>query len=91
MVAPALAAPSADQQQLKAAMSLGLAAMRQSVDQLAAQLAAGQEQTTNEITKLRAAQQEILDKISVPPPRPAAAPAHKPLPPTPPSQAQPVR
>ena len=80
------AAPSPDQQQLKAAMSLGLAAMRQSVDQLAA----GQEQTTNEITKLRAAQQEILDKISVPPPRPAAAPTHKPVPLTPPSQP-PVR
>jgi hypothetical protein len=52
----ASAAPSPDQQQLKA-MLLGLAAMRQSVDQLAAQLAAGQEQMTREITLLRAAQQ----------------------------------
>jgi hypothetical protein len=49
----ASAAPSPDQQQLKA-MSLGIAAMRRSVDQL-----------QNEITKLRAAQQEILDKISM--------------------------
>src|SRR5215472_4466833 len=54
----ASAAPSPDLQQLKA-MSLGIAAMRQSVDQL-------QNQMTHEITKLRAAQQEILDKISAP-------------------------
>jgi hypothetical protein len=73
-------APSPDQQQLKA-MLLGIGAMRQSVDQLAA----AQERMTNEI---RAAQQEILDKISMPPPRPAAAPTHKPT--TPPSQP-PVR
>jgi len=71
MVAPALAAPSSDQQQLNA-----ITLMQQSIDQLAA----GQQQMTREITKLRAAEQEILDKISVPPPRPAAAPAHKPLP-----------
>src|SRR5262249_1507962 len=73
----ASAAPSPDLQQLKA-MSLGIAAMRQSVDQL-------QNRMTNEITKLRAAQQEILDKISTPPPRSAAAPTHNP-PPTPSSQ-----
>src|SRR5262249_5312787 len=76
----ASAAPSPDQQQLKSVL-FGLAAMRQSVDQLAA----AQNQMTNEITKLRAAQQEILDKISMPPPRQAAAPTHKP-PPTPSSQ-----
>src|SRR5262249_14168732 len=64
------------------AMSLAIAAMRQSVDQL-------QNRMTNEITKLRAAQQEILDKVSMPPPRSAAAPTHNP-PPTPSSQ-QPVR
>jgi hypothetical protein len=84
MIAPAApAAPSPDRQQLNA-MSLGLAVVRQSVDQLAAQLAAGQEQMTREITKLRAAEQDILDKISAPPPRPAAAPARKPVPLTPP-------
>jgi len=77
--------PSPDQQQLNA-MSLGLVAMRQSVDQLAA----AQERMTNEITKMRAAQQEVLDKISASPPRPAAAPTHKPVPLTPPSQP-PVR
>ena len=88
MIAPAApAAPSPDRQQLNA-MSLGLAVLRQSVDQLAA----GQEQMTRDIAKLRAAEQDILDKISAPPPRPAAAPARKPVPVTPPSpQAPPVR
>ena len=92
MIMPAApAAPSPDRQQLNA-MSLGLAVVRQSVDQLAAQLAAGQEQMTREITKLRATEQDILDRISAPPPRPAAAPARKPVPVTPPSpQAPPVR
>src|SRR6266571_9427135 len=67
MIAPAApAAPSPDRQQLNA-MSLSLAALRQSVDQLAA----GQEQMTRDITKLRAAEQDILDKITAPPPRPA--------------------
>ena len=88
MMAPAApTAPSPDRQQLNA-MSLSLAALRQSVDQLAA----GQEQMTRDITKLRAAEQDILDKISAPPPpRPAAAPARKPVPLMPPSQAPPVR
>jgi hypothetical protein len=67
-------------------MSLGLAEMRRSVDQLGA----GQEQITREVSKLRAAQQEIRDKISVPSPRPAAAPPHKPVPLTVPLQP-PVR
>ncbi len=71
IVAPA--APSPEQQQLNA-MSFSLFAMRQSFDQLATQVAAAQEQTRNEITNLRTAQQQILDKISVPPPRRAAAP-----------------
>jgi hypothetical protein len=68
----ASAAPSPDLQQLKE-MSLGLAAVRQSVDRLAAQLAAGQQQMAGEIAKLQA-------EISAPPPRPAAAPARKPVP-----------
>jgi hypothetical protein len=86
MVAPIPSAtPSPDLQQIKA-MLLGLAAVRQSVEQLAA----GQEQMTGEIAKLQAAEQEILDKISAPPPRPAAAPARKPAP-LPSSQAPPVR
>jgi hypothetical protein len=82
-IAPAvLAAPSSEQQQLNA-----ITLMRQSIDQLAA----GQQQMTREITKLRAAEQEILDKISVPTPRPAAAPTHKPVPVAPSSQSPPVR
>jgi hypothetical protein len=76
-VAPAT--PFPDQQQLNA-ISLGLVVIRQSVDQLAA----AQERMTNEITKLRAAQ-EVPDKTSAPPPRPAAAPTHKPVPLAPPS------
>jgi hypothetical protein len=59
MIAPAApAAPSPDLEQIKA-MSLGLAVVRQSVDQLAAQVAAGQEQMTRDITKLQAAEQDI--------------------------------
>jgi hypothetical protein len=78
-VAPA-AARSLDQLQLKE-VSLGLSAVRQSVDQLAAQLTAGQRQMAGDIAKLQA-------EISAPPPQPAAAPARKPVPPTP---APPVR
>jgi len=82
---------SADAQPFKA-MSLGVAAMRQSVDQLAAQLAAGQQQMAGDIAKLQAAQQDILDKISHRPAAPAAAaPARKPVTPAPSTpQAQPA-
>jgi hypothetical protein len=76
---------SSDPRELKA-MSLDLAAVRQRVDHLAA----AQEQMTRDITsKLLTAEQEILDKISVPPPQPAAAPARKPVPP--PLQVAPLR
>jgi hypothetical protein len=74
MAAPATpAAPSADQQQLDAVLQ-GLAAVRQSVDQLAA----GQEQMTHNIAKMQAAEQGILNKISAPSPTVAAA--RKPVP-----------
>lgn len=90
-IAPATSSP--DQQQLEA-MSLDVAAMRQSVDQLAAsheqmtrrvdQLMAGQEQMTRDITKLQQVEQYILYKTTEPPPQPAAAPtpapARKPVP-----------
>jgi hypothetical protein len=80
---------SADAQPFKA-MSLGVAAVRQSVEQLAAQLAAGQQQMAGDIAKLQAAQQDILDKISPRPAAPAAAaPARKPVPLTP-AQAPPA-
>jgi hypothetical protein len=85
------AVPSPDQEDLKA-ISFGLATVRQRVDQIAAQIAAGQDQITRDIgNKLQAAEQDILDKMSsAPPPPPAAAPARKPAPLTPP-QVQPVR
>jgi hypothetical protein len=84
MVAPtAPATPSPDVQQFKA-MSLGLAAVRQSVEQLAA----AQQQMTDEIAKLQATEQEILEKVSGPPrPVAAPAPARKSAPP-PPSSSQ---
>jgi hypothetical protein len=84
------AAPSPDQEQLKA-MLFGLAGVRQRVDQIAAQIAAGQEQMTRDFTtKLQAAEQQILDKmISVPAQQSVAAPARKPVPS--PSQAAPLR
>jgi len=48
-------------------MSADLAAVRQKVDQLAAQVAAGQDQIVRDFTaKLQAAEQDILDKISAP-------------------------
>ena len=69
------AAPSLDPQQLKE-VALGLSAVRQSVDQLAAQFAAGHQQMAGDIAKLQAE----ISEISAPPPRPAAAPARKPVP-----------
>jgi len=80
LVRPAGAAPL-DVQQL----AFGLAAVRQSVDLLTAQLAAAQQQMGGDIAKLQADEQEILRKLSATPPRPTAAPAHKPAPVTPPA------
>src|SRR3981081_3409021 len=60
MVAPAAPTiPAPDLEQLKA-MSLGLAAVRQSVDQLAA----GQQQMATDIAKLQAGEQDILHKMT---------------------------
>ena len=79
-VAPA---PSPDPQELKA-MSVGLAAVRQRVDQIAAQVAASQDQITRDITaQVQAVEQDILNKISAPPPRPDAAPVRRPVAPAP--------
>src|SRR5258707_11528439 len=87
MIVPATSSPNP--QDLKA-VSLGLAAVRQRVDQLAAQVAAGQEQMTRDFTtKRHAVEQDILDKISGPAPQPAAAPAPKPV--LSPSHAAPFR
>jgi ABC-type transporter Mla subunit MlaD len=55
-----------------------LSAVRESVDQLAAQIAANQQKMASDIAELKAAEQGIFDKVSsAPPPRPAA-PARKP-------------
>jgi hypothetical protein len=82
----AAAAVSPDLQQL----TLGLASVRQSVDQLAFQLAAVQRQMASEIAKLQADEQELLQKLSAAPARPTATPARKPpavKPPSPPTEA----
>ncbi len=68
------AASSPELKQLKE-MSFVFTTMRQSVDQLAA----SQQQMASDIAKLLADQQELLHKISAPPPRPTAAPARKPV------------
>ena len=79
---------SLDPQQLKA-MSADLAMVRQRVDQLAAQVAASQEQIARDFAaKLQTVEQEILDKVSAPPRQQAAAPIRKP---TPPLQLAPIR
>ena len=70
-------APSPELQQL-ATMAHDLAAVRQSVEQLAT----GQEQMARDIAKLQTAGQDIRRRISALPPA-AAASAHKPIPPQP--------
>ena len=98
MVAPAApAALSPEALQLKA-MAASVAAVRQSVDQLAAQLIASRQQVAGDIADLRASvaagQQQMaadIAKISALPPRPAAPPARKPLPLTPSSETRPAR
>jgi hypothetical protein len=84
-------APSLELQQL-ASMAHDLAAVQQSVEQLAA----GQEQLTRDIAKLQAGEQDIRRRISalppaarkpVPPPQPAPQSAVMPFPPAPPQPA----
>ena len=86
--AQATAAPSPDQKELKA-ISIGLAGLQQRVDQIAA----AQEQMAGDITnKLQAVEQDIADKILVPPPLAAAVPALKPPSrPSPPEGTRPGR
>ena len=74
-------APAIDPEQVQQ-ITRNLTALQQSVEQLAA----GQDQMAREITKLQAADSEILQKIPAPPPapqHPVIAPAHKPTPLTP--------
>ena len=63
---------------------LCLASVHQSIDRLAAQLAADERQMGGDIAKLQADELEILHKLSATPLRPAAAPTPKPAPVTPP-------
>src|SRR5262249_7827489 len=76
-VAPTAAAIDPEQVQQ---ITRNLSALQQSVEQLAA----GQDQMAREITKLQAADSEILQKTPAPPPPPpqhaASPPAHKPIP-----------
>ena len=79
-VAPPATAASPELQQLV----IGLAFVRQSIDQLAAQSAANQRQMADDTAKLQSNEQEILLKLSATPPR-SAPPARKPEPMPPPS------
>ena len=93
MVAPkAPAAPSLNPQQVQqietniaAVVERHLADVRATVEQLAA----SQDQMMREITKLQAANQEILEKIPTPPPK-RPTPARKPTPIAPPSSRAPI-
>ena len=89
ITAPTAPATGLDSPELRSIL-VNLGAVRQSVDELAAQFAASQQQMANDIAKLNAAEQDIFDKISsAPPPRPAAAPARKPVPVAPQSTQEP--
>jgi len=104
-VAPkAPTAPSLDPMQVQQMMQ-SLAALRESVQQLAAgqqslaplartvdKLAAGQDQMARVVNRLEGAVAEILVKMpeAPPPPLPIAAPAHRPKPLAPPSSRAPV-
>jgi hypothetical protein len=82
LASAAPAAPSLDQQQLNS-LSLNIAAMRQSIEQLGTQVLSAQQQMSGDIARLQASEQDILNKIAAPPPRPAP-PVRKP--PAPPPQ-----
>jgi hypothetical protein len=89
IIEPTARANGLDSQELRSIL-VNLAAVRQSVNELAVQFAASQQQMANDIAKLNAAEQDIFDKISsAPPPRPAAAPARKPVPVAPQSTQEP--
>jgi hypothetical protein len=69
-------------------LALGLAAVRENVDQLTAQFEAGQRQMRGDFAKLQADEQELLHKLSAAPPRPAHKPASVTPPPSPSAQAR---
>lgn len=65
------------------ALARELAAMRQAVDQLIT----GQQQSARDIAMLQVAERDIRQKMSAPPPRPAAASVRQPAPTVPPRQS----
>ena len=81
----AAAAFSFDQEQVHQ-LALGLAALRQTVEELAA----SKDQMAREIAKLQAADAEVLAKIPAPPPQPLAARARKPMSVPPPTSRAPL-
>jgi hypothetical protein len=81
-VAPTTAALSPGMPQLLQSMARDLATAGQEIEQLKA----SQEQMSRDIAKARV--QNLRPKISAPPPRSAAAPARKPMPPFPPPQSE---
>jgi hypothetical protein len=87
-VAPTAAALSPKSAQLLQSMARDLARAGQEIEQLKAsieQLKASQQQMSSDVAK--ASEQNLRPGISAPPPRSAAAPARKPMPPFPPPQA----
>jgi hypothetical protein len=91
LTAPDVAAPAGGVSSDVQKLALGLAAVRLSVEELRTYLAASQRQMGDDIAKLQADEQEILRKLSVPPPRPTAVPAQKPASLPPPSAPVQVR
>jgi hypothetical protein len=79
--APATASPETQQFEV---MSISLAAMQQSIDQLTAHLVANQQQMASDNARLK---QDILAKLNSAP-RPIATPARKPVPLAPPQSVQ---
>ena len=75
-IVPDVVAPTAAASPDLQGLVLGLASVRQSIDQLAAQFAADQS-LAGDIAKLQTDEQAILHKVSAIPPRPAA-PSPKP-------------
>jgi hypothetical protein len=85
--APQTVAPKApvavDPEQVQQ-ITQSLAALRQTVDQIAA----AQDQIAREIKRVLAADMELLSKIPAAPPQPPAAPARTPMPAPPPSSSR---
>jgi len=80
-------ATTSDSQGLIESVLVNLAAVRQSMDQLAAEFVASQQQIASDIAKLKAAEQEISDKISS---APSAQPNAAPVQPAPTSARKPA-